>query len=225
MLLRVTLCDKHLNSEAGIFGPELGMMWEKGTFVAVFTITHVLCQLPRDPARSADTIQTALQQLAIHICPHLNSADDLVWDALKTSVGRHNGEVVASCTQCGAAYGMVREAMGMGVALNMQRRVHGLEDPNSQEVRVHLEDCSPKVRVEEDAQREEQDVRKRTRGGVKWVLGLMIGLVVLALILNRVRNVPVRRRVTPRRRGGTQANDSRETIPLLGEAVDKCKKD
>ena len=159
--LRVTLCDKHLNREAGILGPELGMVWDQGTFVAVFMITHILCQLPRDPAGSADTIQTALKQLAIHICPHLNSADELVWDALKPSLGHRNGEVVATCTQCGAAYGMVREAMGMGVALNVQRRVRNLEDPDSQEVLKHLEDCSP--RIEKSDHTQVLDVQRRVR--------------------------------------------------------------
>jgi hypothetical protein len=212
--LRATLCNKHLNRAAGILGPELGMLWEQGAFVAVVTATHVLCQLPRDPVRSADTIQTALRQLAIHICPHLDSSDDAVWDVLKNSLGRQNGEVVAKCTHCGAAYGMVREAMGMGVALNVQRRVRGLEDPDSRKVLMHLEDCSPRVRVDDDtngAGRTAEGVGMR--GWAEWMLGLVVGLVVLALLWMWL-SLLVRRRVASRLRRGLGGTMSSEAVSL-----------
>lgn len=220
MLLRAPLCPSHQHTAAGFLGPELGMLWERGAFVAVLTTAHALGQLPRDPARGADTLQTALKQLAEHICPHVNSADEAVWDELKTCLGRQNGEVVAQCRQCGAAYGMLRETLGTGVVLTVQRRVRGLEKPDCQEVLVQLEDCSPRVQVNDDAKGEERDLLRRIRGWVEWVLGLVVGFVILAVIWRGSRSLPVQRRVDSQPRGDLQGDSSGETIPLLGEAVD-----
>ncbi|KAF3051875.1 hypothetical protein E8E11_010882 [Didymella keratinophila] len=85
--LRAALCPLHQHIVAGILGPELNMVWEQGTFVALFTFTKLLCQLPRDPAMWASSIQEALEQQAAHICPHVNSADEAVWDELNLPWG------------------------------------------------------------------------------------------------------------------------------------------
>jgi hypothetical protein len=75
--------------------------------------------------------------------------------------------------------------------------------------------------VNDNVQREEQGIKKRIRGLAEWTVGVMIGLVILVFIWNWVCNMSVRWKATPRHRGDTQAN----TNPLLGEAVDKRKKD
>jgi hypothetical protein len=75
--------------------------------------------------------------------------------------------------------------------------------------------------VNDNVQREEQGIKKRIRGLAEWTVRVMIGLVILVFIWNWVCNMSVRWRATPRYRGDTQA----DTNPLLGEAVDKRKKD
>lgn len=90
-----------------------------------------------------------------------------------------------------------------------------MEESDSLEVRVHLEDCSPQVQVNNDAQRAGQDRGGRgLRALAEWMLGVMIGLAFLAL-LRIWFSVLVRRRVATRLRIGLGVAMSSKAV-LLG---------